>query len=215
MTDPTGFPRLEPESQLSSEVPVEKLLPAPALLRLISAGRFFKVVFAWLLRLWSLAAVLAGVWLSIGLWKDGGSSTQAVFAQLVFQVALVVAFYLAAHLTWLRAQDVAAMPQAGGDVILPLARLLMRLGGEVYASLLAVLSTGGALLIWISAGDARSGLGGLGLLLPLYGGDPFPAGLSLLAEGLAFAAFGLLGAYAASEVLGLICAIERNTRAGA
>ena len=193
---------------------MERTPPAVALLRLISDGRFFKAVFAWLLRLWSLGAVLAGVWLSIGLWKGGGSSTQAVFAQLVFQVALVAALYLAAHLAWLRAQDVAAMPQTGGDVILPLARLLMRLGGEVYGSLLAILSLGGALLIWISAGDARSGLAGLGQLLPLYGGDPFTSGMSLLAAGLAFAALGLLGAYTVSEILGLLCAIERNTRAG-
>ena len=194
---------------------MEKLPLAPALLRLISDGRFFKIVFAWLLRLGSLGAVLAGVWLSIGLWQGGGSSTQAVFAQLVFQVALVAAFYLAAHLAWLRAQDVATMPQAGGDVILPLARLLMRLGGEVYASLLAVLGTGGALLIWISAGDARSGLAGLGTLLPMASGDAFPAGLTLLATGLASAALGLLGAYTASEILGLLCALERNTRARA
>ena len=193
---------------------MEKLPLAPALLRLISEGRFFKVVFAWLLRLGALGGVLAGVWLSIGLWKDGGSSTQAVFAQLVFQIALAAAFYLAAHLAWLRAQDVAAMPQVGGDVILPLARLIMRLGGEVYASLLAVLSVGGALLIWISAGDAQAGLAGLGPLLPMAGGDPFPAGLNLLAVGLASAALGLLGAYTASEILALLCAIERNTRSG-
>lgn len=193
---------------------MEKLPLAPALLRMISEGRFFKTVFAWLLRLGALGAVLAGVWLSIGLWKDGGTSTQAVFAQLVFQIALVAAFYLAAHLAWLRAQDVAAMPQVGGDVILPLARLVMRLGGEVYASLVAVLSVGGALLVWISAGDAQGGLAGLGPLLPMAGGDPFPAGLNLLAVGLASAALGLLGAYTASEILALLCSIERNTRSG-
>lgn len=192
---------------------MEKLPLAPALLRLISEGRFFKVVFAWLLRLGALGAILAGIWLSIGLWQDGGSSTQAVFAQLVFQVALAAAFYLAAHLAWLRAQDVAAMPQTGGDVILPLARLVMRLSGEIYASLLAVLGTGGAFLIWISAGDARPGLAGLGTLLPAPGGDVFPAGLTLLAAGLASASLGLLGAYTVSEILGLLGAIEHNTRA--
>ena len=196
------------------EAPVVTLPLAPTLLRLISEGRFFKVAFTWLLRLGALGAILAGVWLSIGLWKDGGSSTQAVFAQLVFQVALAAAFYLAAHLAWLRAQDVAAMPQTGGDVILPLARLLMRLGGEVYASLLAVLGTGGALLVWISAGEARPGLAGLDALLPPAGGDPFPAGLTLLAMGLALAALGLLASYTASEILAIACAIEHNTRGG-
>ena len=143
-----------------------------------------------------------------------GTSSQAIFGQLVFQVALVVALYLVAHLSWVRSQDVAAMPQIAGEVIIPLTRLLLRLGGELYASMLAVISTGGALMIWISAGEARPELAELRLLLPGTGGDPFPAGLAMLLIGLALAALGLLGGYLASELLGLLCAIESNTRGG-
>ncbi|WP_257305399.1 hypothetical protein [Geothrix campi] len=189
-----------------------KFLIVPALLRLISEGSFFKQVFAWLLRLWTAAAVVAGIWLSIELWRGGGTSSQAIFGQLVFQVALVVALYLVAHLSWVRSQDVAAMPQIAGEVIIPLTRLLLRLGGELYASLIAVASTGGALMIWISAGEARPELAELRVLLPGTGGDPFPAGLAMLLTGLASAALGLLGGYLASELLGLLCAIESNTR---
>jgi hypothetical protein len=184
------------------------------LLRLISEGSLFKQVFAWLLRLWAVSAVVAGVWLSIELWRSGSSSNQAIFGQLIFQVALVVALYLVAHLSWVRAQDVAAMPQVAGEVIIPLTRLLLRLGGELYASLMAVLGTGGALMIWISAGEGRPDLAELRVLLPATGGDPFPAGLAMLLTGLASAALGLLGGYLASELLGLLCAIESNTRSG-
>jgi hypothetical protein len=191
-----------------------KFLIVPALLRLISEGSFFKQVFAWLLRLWTAAAVVAGIWLSIELWRGGGTSSQAIFGQLVFQVALVVALYLVAHLSWVRSQDVAAMPQIAGEVIIPLARLLLRLGGELYASVMAVMGVGGALMIWISAGEARPELAELRLLLPGVGGDAFPAGLALLLTGLASAALGLLGGYLASELLGLLCAIESNTRGG-
>lgn len=191
-----------------------KLLVVPALLRLISEGSLFKQVFAWLLRLWTASAIVAGIWLSIELWRGGGASSQAIFGQLVFQVALVVALYLVAHLSWVRAQDVAAMPQIAGEVIIPLTRLLLRLGGELYASLVAVASTGGALMIWISAGEARPELAELRVLLPSTGGDPFPAGLAMLLTGLASAALGLLGGYLASELLGLLCAIESNTRSG-
>jgi hypothetical protein len=184
------------------------------LLRLISEGSLFKQVFAWLLRLWTVSAIVAGVWLSIELWRSGGTSSQAVFGNLVFQVALALAFYLVAHLSWVRAQDVAAMPQIAGEVIIPLTRLLLRLGGELYASLTAVLGTGGALMIWISAGEARPDLAELRVVLPGAGGDPFPAGLAMLLTGLASAALGLLGGYLASELLGLLCAIESNTRSG-
>lgn len=187
-------------------------LPAPALLRLISEGRLFKQVFAWLLRFWAASAVVAGVWTSIELWRTGSSSTGAVFGQLAFQLALVLAAYLVAHLSWLRALDVAAMPQTGGEVILPLARLLLRLGGELCASLMVVLGGGGALMVWISAGEARIDLPELRLLLPAFGGEPFPAGLNLLLTGLGCGALGLLGGYLASELLGLLCAIESNTR---
>lgn len=189
-----------------------KLLPVPVLLRLISEGSLFKQIFTWLLRVWASFAVVAGIWISIGLWRGGGSSNQAVFGQLVFQVALVLAIYLVAHLSWIRAQDVAAMPQTAGEVIIPLARLLLRLGGELYASLLAVLGTGGALMIWISSGEARMDTPELRLLLPGFGGDPFSAGLTLLLVGLLSAALGLLAGYLASELLGLLCAIESNTR---
>jgi len=191
-----------------------KFLIVPALLRLISQGSFFKQVFAWLLRLWTAATVVAGIWISIELWRGGGTSSQAIFGQLVFQVALVLAVYLAAHLSWVRAQDVAAMPQIAGEVIIPLSRLLLRLGGELYASLMAVVGTGGALMIWISAGEARPDLGELRAFLPGVGGDAFPAGLALLLTGLVCAALGLLAGYLASELLGLLCAIERNTRGG-
>jgi hypothetical protein len=193
---------------------MSKLPLVPALLRLISEGSLFKQVFAWLLRLWTVSAVVAGVWLSIELWRSGSSSNQAIFGQLIFQVALVVALYLVAHLSWVRAQDVAAMPQVAGEVIIPLTRLLLRLGGELYASLMAVLGTGGALMIWISAGEGRPDLAELRVLLPATGGDPFPAGLAMLLTGLASAALGLLGGYLASELLGLLCAIESNTRSG-
>jgi len=191
-----------------------KLPLVPALLRLISEGSLFKQVFSWLLRLWTVSAIVAGIWLSIELWRGGGSSSQAIFGQVVFQAALALAVYLVAHLSWLRAQDVAAMPQVAGEVIIPLTRLLLRLGGELYASLMAVLGTGGALMIWISAGEARPELAELRLLLPGAGGDPFPAGLAMLLVGLGSAALGLLGGYMASELLGLLCAIESNTRGG-
>jgi hypothetical protein len=193
---------------------MSKLPLVSALLRLISEGSLFKQVFAWLLRLWTVSAIVAGVWLSIELWRSGGTSSQAVFGQLVFQMALALAFYLVAHLSWVRAQDVAAMPQIAGEVIIPLTRLLLRLGGELYASLMAVLGTGGALMIWISAGEARPELAELRVVLPGAGGDPFPAGLAMLLTGLASAALGLLGGYLASELLGLLCAIESNTRNG-
>lgn len=187
-------------------------LPAPALLRLISEGRLFKQSFAWLLRLLCVAALVEGVWVSIELWRGGGTSTQAVFGQLIFQAALALAAYLVAHLAWLRAQDVAAMPQTGGEVIIPLSRLLLRLAGELYASLMVALGVGGAVMVWIGAGDARVDQALLHQLLPGFGGDPFPAGLNLLLTGLGCGALSLLAGYLASELLGLLCAIESNTR---
>lgn len=189
-------------------------LAATTLLRLISEGRLFKQIFSWLLRFGSAAAVVVGLCISIEMWRAGNPSSQAVFGQIVFQAALLLATYLVAHLSWLRAQDVAAMPQTAGEVIIPLARLLLRLWGEIYASLMAVLGTGGALMIWISAGEARLDTPELRQLLPGFGGDPFHTGLILLLTGLGCAALGLLAGYLASEMLGVICAIESNTRKG-
>lgn len=192
---------------------MDKFLIAPAFLRLIKEGRFFRPVFAWILRIQAALAALGGVLLSIELWKQAsGLSTGAVFGLLILQLSLAVAIYFACHLSLIRATDLLAMGSAEADA-LSVTRLLLKLGGEVYAGVLAPLTLGGALLIWVSAGEGGDALRGLfGGLLPTTGGDAFQAGLTLLATGLAMAAGGLLGAYALSGFIGLFVSIERNTR---
>ena len=192
---------------------MDKLLLAPAFLHLIREGRFFRPVFLWILRAQAVLAALGGILLSIELWRQAsGLSTGAIFGLLVLQLALAVAVYLVSHLSWIRASDLAAL-EAGEPEPVAVLRLLLKLGGEVYAAVLAPLSVGGALLIWISAGEAGDALRTLFAgVLPAAPGDAFQSGLTLLASGLAFAAAGLLGAYALSELIRLFVALERNTR---
>lgn len=192
---------------------MDRFLIAPAFLRLIHEGRFFRPVFAWILRIQAALAALGAVLLSIELWKQAsGLSTGAIFGLLILQLSLLVAVYFICHLSLLRAGTLLAMAPAEAGA-LAVARLLLKLGGEVYAGVLAPLSLGGALLIWTSAGQGGDALRGLfGALLPAVAGDPFQAGLTLLATGLAMAAGGLLGAYALSAFIGLFVSIEQNTR---
>ena len=194
---------------------MDKLLIAPAFLRLLKEGRFFRPVFTWFLRLQAALALVGGIVWSINLWKlASGEATATIFGLLVLQLCLAVSIYLCCHLSWLRAVEVGGLE--GQDATpLALARLLLKLGGELAAALLAPLSLGGCLLIWISSGSARDTLASLfGPLLQVQGGDAFTSGLALLALGLAWAAGWLLGAYALSEFLGLFPLIERNTRKG-
>ena len=192
---------------------MDKFLIAPAFLRLIKEGRFFRPVFGWLLRIQAALALLGGVLVSIELWKQAsGLSTGSIFGLLILQVSLAVAIYFACHLSWLRAANLFAMSDAEADPI-SVVRLLLKLGGEIYAGVLVPLTVGGCLLVWISAGQAGDSLRYLfGFLLTVQGGDPFPAGLMLLATGLVMAACGLLGAYAMSGFIGLFVSIEKNTR---
>ncbi|HET6329654.1 MAG TPA: hypothetical protein VFF76_02610 [Holophagaceae bacterium] len=192
---------------------MDRFLIAPTFLRLIREGRFFRPVFAWILRIQAALAALGAVLLSIELWKQApGLSTGAIFGLLILQLSLVVAAYFVCHLSLLRASDLLAMGPAEAGA-LAVARLLMKLSGEIYAGVLTPLSLGSALLIWTSAGQAGDALRNLfGGVLPAAAGDPFQAGLTLLATGLAMAAAGLLGAYALSAFVGLFVSIEQNTR---
>lgn len=192
---------------------MDKLLLAPAFLHLVREGRFFRPVFLWILRVQAALAALGGILLSIELWKQAsGLSTGTIFGLLVLQLSLAVSVYLASHLSWIRASDLAAL-EGGEPEAVAVLRLLLKLGGELYAALLAPLSLGGALLIWISAGEGGDALRTVfGGLLPAAPGDAFQSGLTLLASGLALAAAGLLGAYGLSELIRLFVALERNTR---
>ena len=192
---------------------MDRFLIAPVFLRLIKEGQFFRPVFAWLLRIQAALALLGGVLVSIELWKQAsGLSTGSIFGLLILQVSLAVAIYFACHLSWLRATSLFAMSDSEADPI-SVVRLLLKLGGEIYAGMLAPLTVGGCLLLWISAGQAGDSLRYLfGFILTVQGGDPFPSGLMLLATGLVMAACGLLGAYALSGFIGLFVSIEKNTR---
>ncbi len=186
---------------------------APAFLRLLAQGRLFRTLFTWLLRLQAALVVLLGVLASIELWRGtSGLSTSGVLGLLVFQLALAGALYFAAHLSWIRAGDVARMPD-GQTSVIPLATLLVRLWGEIYGTVLAALSVGGAVLLWLAGtGAGRGFLGALQLGSFDVAGEAFPAGLRLLGVGLALAAFGLLGAYLLAELIQLLVSIEANTR---
>ena len=194
---------------------MDKLLIAPAFLRLLRENRFFRPVFTWILKVQAALALIGAVLWSITLWKQAsGQTTATIFGLLLLQAGLALSTYLVCHLSWIRASELAGLP---ADAVgpLPIARLLLKLSGEIAASLLAPLSLAGCLLIWISAGDSKNTLAYLaGPLLSVPGGDAFTSGLTLLAMGLACAAAWLLGTYALEECLGLFVALERNTRKG-
>lgn len=194
---------------------MDKFLIAPTFLRLVKEGRFFRTVFAWILRIQSGLAILAGLLVSIELWKQAsGLSTASILGLIVLQLTLIVTVYLVSHLSWLRATDLLAMSETQADPI-SVTRLLLKLSGEIYASILAPLSVGGALLIWISAGEAGDTLRVLfSTLLPVAGGSVFQTGLTILGMGLTMAACSLLGAYALAAFIGLFVSIEQNTRKG-
>ena len=194
---------------------MDAFLIAPVFLRWLREGRFFRPVFAWMLRVQAVLALLGGILLSIELWKQAsGLSTGTIFGLLILQVSLAVAVYFVCHLSLIRAMDLFAMSDEAADA-LAVTRLLLKVGGEIYAGILVPLTLGGTLLIWISAGQGGDALRTLfGGILPATGGDPFQAGLTLLATGLAMAAIGLLSAYALSAFIGLFVHIEQNTRKG-
>jgi hypothetical protein len=194
---------------------MRKFLLAPQLLQLLEEGKLFRVIFAWILRIQAALAILVGVLLSIELWRfASGLNTGGILGLLLLQCCLVVAFTFIMHLSWLRASGLLSMNDVhteGGRDAIPVTQLLLRLGGEIFASLMAACGVGGAFLVWLSAGDGIRALS----LLPIpsnYAGDVFQAGLTVLGTGLLLAACALLGAYFLVGMIDVLVSIEKNTR---
>jgi hypothetical protein len=120
----------------------------------ISDGILFKRVFSIILRVLSIIVALGSLYIWIRLW--GGIFHLGGFfpsiGGIIFQIILLITIAMVTHVIWLRAESIAALPRADFTVI-PIASILLKLVGEVYASVLVPLSIGGGIALWFGGGN--------------------------------------------------------------
>ena len=183
-----------------------------SLLQRISEGKFFRKAFAAVLQALAVLASIWGLvaWMSI--WKFAARAHfTALSGIVIFQLLFVIALYMAAHALFIRARDIAALPEDEFYVI-PIVSIVLKLVGEVYASFVAVMSVAGGILIWLMRGYAFSLLKRSIPLVPRLGhGEGFVGGLLFMGGGL-FAAFVVfVFCYFLAESVRMMADIARNS----
>jgi hypothetical protein len=195
------------------EVAMDSYFFMESVLQLISEGRFFRKAFAAVLRALAVVISIAGlvVWMSV--WRFAVRANFATIAGIViFQLLFVIALYMVAHTLFIRARNIAELPEAEFYVI-PIASIALKLVGEIYACFVAVMSVAGGILIWLMRGYAFSLLKKATPLLPHFeGGEGFVGGLLFMGGGLLAAFVVLVLCYFLAEAVLLMADIARNAK---
>jgi hypothetical protein len=195
------------------EVAMDSYFFMESVLQLIAQGRFFRKAFAVVLQALAVVVSIAGLVLWMSIWRF---ATRANFAALsgivIFQLLFVIALYMVAHTLFIRARDIAGLPEAEFYVI-PIAAIVLKLLGEIYACFVAVMSIAGGILIWLMGGYAFSVVKKAAPLVPHLGdGEGFMGGLLFMGGGL-FAAFVVLVlCYFLAEAVLLMADIAKNAK---
>jgi hypothetical protein len=194
-------------------VALEKYFFMTAVLQLISQGSFFRKAFAVVLRVLAAVVILAGFLGWISVWRVvSRASFEEVVGVVIFQLLFVVAIYMVAHTIFIRATDIAELPDADFTVI-PIVSISLKLFGEVYACFAAIVSVAGGILMWFIGSSASYLLRGSAHLFPnLGGGVGFLGGLLFIAGGLLAAFFALVFFYFLSEAVVVLVDIAKNIK---
>lgn len=188
------------------------LFMGPAI-QALSKGRVFQQVFALILRVVGVLFFLFLAYTWIRMWglvfQLGGFF--AVIGGIIFQGIFVVGAYMVLHAVFIRAGTLAELPQ-GDFVVIPIMSVLLRLLGEVYASMLAVVAVGGCILAWFAGDRAIYLLSMVSEALPLPTGSGFVGGLVVLVFGICAAFATLVLFYFLAELLVIFADIALNSR---
>jgi len=184
-----------------------------SVLRLIAQGSFFRKAFSVILQALAVVVSIAGLVVWMSMWKFAARAPfVALLGIVIFQLFFVVALYMVAHTLFIRARDIAQLPDEEFYVI-PIAAIALKLVGEVYASFVAVMSIAGGILIWLMRGYAFSLVKMAAPFVPRLGnGEGFLGGLLFMGGGL-FAAFVVLVlTYFLAEAVCMMAESARNLK---
>ena len=195
------------------EVAMDSYLFMDAVLHLIAQGSFFRKAFAVVLRALAVIVSIAGLVTWISVWRFAARApVVALLGVVIFQLLFIIALYMVAHTLFIRARDIAQLPDEEFYVI-PVATIALKLVGEVYASFVAVMSVAGGILIWLMRGYAFSLVKMAAPFVPRLGnGEGFMGGLLFMGGGL-FAAFVVLVlSYFLAEAVVVMAESARNIK---
>ncbi|HNL53483.1 MAG TPA: hypothetical protein PKI36_03665, partial [Turneriella sp.] len=101
---------------------MEKILILRPLLKRISEGSIFRVLFAWAMRIEAALTVLGVIYGSVKLWglvRGGGAAASAYFGLLIVQIALLVLGLVIVNILLVRAEDIERQPVGSDYIVTP------------------------------------------------------------------------------------------------
>lgn len=185
---------------------MEKILFMRSVLNLLAQDRFLCHAVAIALR---VAAVLL-VLLSLTTFFMAGRlifdlPPNGILGGVFFEVFFVLAVYVAAHVLFIRGQQIKELP-AGPFVALRLAPLLVRGLGEAYAGFVGLIAIGGGTFVWFTNLSLNKVLSPVvAPLFPSVGDDAtFVGGIGFMLSGVAAACAIVLAAYMLAEGFSMV-----------
>jgi hypothetical protein len=188
---------------------MDKILVLKPVLKKISEGSIFRLLFAWAMRIEAALTVLGVLYGSVKLWglvRGGGAPASAYFGLLIVQIALLVLGFVTVNILLVRAEDIERQPVGADYIVTPIVVIFQKTLGEIGAAVYAILGVAGGLFIWISGGEIPLPIPGLS------GGDGFTGGLIAMILGLTFGFAILAFSYFVAELTGAVVDIARNTK---
>jgi hypothetical protein len=158
------------------------------------------------LRIITLLVVFQNVvyWINLWIWVSSLYSP-LILGGIVFQIVYIVGVYTVIHILWIRSSDIARQ-NSSEFMILHVVSILLRMVGELLASVLTIFGSGWAILI-LFAGDFSS-LNPFRFLISNY----FLSAIFLIILSLSLSFFFLIGFYFLAEAVLVQVDIAKNTR---
>ena len=186
---------------------VDKIVILKPFMKLLGEGRIFKLGFSWFLRIFAALFAVGFIVQWIGMWKNvfKMSGSMVLVLTIVMILAVAAAFVLI-NIVLIKADEIAALPEAKDYIVIPIAVVFLKLIGEAAFLLWAFFGISGFLL-------ALTKTGGMVLrMIPFYGGSGFIGGLTGFVISLIIGFFSFFLCYLLAERGGVLADIARNTR---
>lgn len=182
---------------------MEKILFAPLLFKKLAQEDTLRIFFCRFL--FALAAALAITVFFVFFigWKEiFEMRPQALIGGIIYQLFLLVATYLAVHVTLIRAGEV-RKGYPGQPAAFTVAVAVCKIAGEAWGFASALLGTGAGIFVWFAGREANVLLKSPAILFPFLktASASFFTGAALIAQGLLYGALALLAGYLFAALL--------------
>ncbi len=127
----------------------------------------------------------------------------SILGGMFFMLLFAVAVYAVVHTLFLRASDIDRL--AGGEYnMFPLATVMAKTLGEVFAAFISLVAVGGGIFVWFTGKSVNTILNPLPVFMPTFGDTTFMGGIEFMVGGVLSAIAALAVAYLVAELFKLL-----------